>query len=113
MGMHPLVLLPIGLTTPIAMACIVLVPSYAGVYYATKIIYGVNHVDLSPYALNVFYILETYITLCSFWVENIQKVDHLSYSLPLIILPLIGIGVSIMGAIIFVGFIMRVFQELE
>ena len=111
--MSPIILIPIGLVIPVVIASIVLVPSYAGFYYATKIIYGMNDVDLSPYALHVFYIMETYITLFEHWINNISTVDHISYSLPLLILPIIGIAGSAVGGIIFTSYIMTIFQKME
>ena len=111
--MSPIILIPIGLVIPVVIASIVLVPSYAGFYYATKIIYGMNDVDLSPYALHVFYIMETYITLFEHWMNNISTVDHISYSLPLILLPIIGITGSAVGGIIFTSYIMTIFQTME
>ena len=111
--MSPILLIPMGLVIPVAMAAIVMVPCYAGFYYATKLIYASNDVDLSPYALHVFYIIETYATLFTFWLDNIQDVDFLGYTIPLLILPMIGIAASVTGAIIFISYIMTVFQKME
>jgi len=110
--MSPILLLPLGIITPAAMAIIALVPSYAGFFYATKVIYGMRDMDMSPYALDVIYVLRVYRYLFEYWLQHFSQVSFLEYSLPLIGIPLIGIALSLMGAIIFVSFMVTRFRSM-
>jgi hypothetical protein len=107
-----MLLLPLGIIVPIAMAIIALVPSYAGVFYATKIIYSTRDIDISPYALDVLYIFKVYIYLFEYWWQHITDVSFLEYTMPIIALPLIGFSISMVGAIIFVSFMATRFRSM-
>ena len=110
--MNPILLLPLGIIVPIAMAIIALVPSYAGVFYATKIIYSTRDIDISPYALDALYIFKVYIYLFTYWWQHLTNVSFLEYTLPLIGIPLVGISLSLVGAIIFVSFMVTRFRSM-
>jgi hypothetical protein len=110
--MSPILLLPLSFVVPAAMAVIALVPGYAGFYYAAKIIYGIQDTDLSPYALNVFYILRVYRYLFEYWLQHIEQASFLEYTLPLFAVPLVGITFSILGSIIFVSYMLKTFRQM-
>jgi tetraacyldisaccharide 4'-kinase len=86
-----------AILSPIIMAVTLLVPPYASIAGASYIIYGqgaaVN--PLHDKLLDVFYIIDVYERLFSAWSDHIMETSLLSYTLPLLVLPLIGVMLSI------------------
>ena len=90
--MNPFVLFLLAIISPVLLAITLLVLPYAGLTAAAYIIYDkgqATHPLAGKYD-DVFYMIETYTRLFNQWVKNIADVDILTYTLPLIGLPLAG-----------------------
>lgn len=91
--MNPFIMFLLAILSPFIMAFTLLVPPYAGIAGASYLIYskgdGANplHDKLS----DVFYIIEVYTRLFNEWMNHMAQMDLLSYTLPLLALPLAGI----------------------
>lgn len=95
--MNPLLLFTLGLLSPLLMAITLLVPPYTGIAAASYIIYmkekGVH--PLHDKLDDVFYIIDVYTKLFSHWAHHMAETSILSYAVPLLILPILGIMLSI------------------
>ncbi len=95
--MHPLVLLLLAILSPLLLTAALLIPPYIGVAAAAYIIYSGSAAihPLSDKLLDVFYIIDVYSKLFSQWSEHLMDTPLLSYTLPLLMLPIMGIMLSI------------------
>ena len=95
--MNPLVIFILAILSPLLMAITLLVPPYVGIAAASYIIYmkekGVH--PLHDKLDDVFYIIDVYSKLFSHWAHHMAETSFLSYTLPLLILPILGIMLSI------------------
>lgn len=91
--MSPALLLPLAILTPFLLAAVFLLPLYAGFFAAAYAIYWPQAEAAHPLAdksTEVFYILEVYGQLFEYWLQHLASVSFVSYSLPIIGLPLLG-----------------------
>ena len=97
MHMNPFLMFLLAILSPFIMAVTLLVPPYAGITAASYIIYnqGATVNPLQDKLLDVFYIIDVYTGLFSAWSAHIMETSLLTYTLPLIVLPLAGIMLSI------------------
>lgn len=90
--MHPFALLIIAILTPFVMSLALFAPPYAGLAAASYIIYNTGETNpLTAHLADVFYMVDVYTKLLSYWQANHDKVSLVNYTLPLIGLPLSGL----------------------
>jgi hypothetical protein len=112
-NMNPFGLFLVSVLTPLAMAVVSLVPIYSGLFFACRIIYSLSqHVDISAQAFNIYYIVQLYFILFQYWLEHMVQLSVFSYTLPLLLAPLFGLIISLVGAVIFVRFMRTRFIEM-
>ena len=82
----------LALLVPVLIIVTLLVPLYAGMFGAAYIVYwpasGPN--PIGPHIFDVFFILDAYQQLFSFWMANMDKVSFLKQTLPIVGLPALG-----------------------
>jgi hypothetical protein len=95
--MHPMLLLLLALVTPFALGATLLLPAYAGIASASYLIYSAsgNAAPLLAKLTDVFYIVEVYHQLFAHWVANKSAVSLLTYTAPLLLLPLAGFIIAL------------------
>ena len=90
--MHPFVLLLLAIFTPFVLLAVLLVPVYAGLFGAAYIIYmpasGAH--PLAERLTDLFYIVDVYTHLFTYWTQHSGGVSFVNYTLPVIGLPLAG-----------------------
>jgi hypothetical protein len=95
--MNPLYLFPLALVVPFIVAFVAFTPAYSGLFGAAYIIYhqpdGMH--PLWQHKLDIFYILEVYGQLFSYWSAHMSTSNFVEFTLPLLGLPLLGIALSI------------------
>lgn len=87
--MSPALLFPIAILTPFLLTAVLLVPIYAGLLGGCYIVY-LPETGAHPLAgklLDIFYILDVYGKLFSYWSEHSGDVSFVAYTLPIIGLP--------------------------
>lgn len=91
--MNPFYLFLLAILSPLLLAITLLVPPYAGIVAASYIIYdkGAKLHPLHDKMLDVFYMIEVYSRLFSQWSKHMETTSLVSYTLPLILFPLMGI----------------------
>jgi hypothetical protein len=90
--MQAFVLFVIAIFSPLLLASTLLVPTYAGIAAACYIIYdkkGAVH-PLDGRLDQVFYMIDVYNQLFMRWVSHITQADFFSYTVPLLLLPLLA-----------------------
>jgi hypothetical protein len=83
----------IAILTPVMLAITIFVPPYAGIFGAADIIYatGTHPQSLTGRVDDVFYIIDVYSKLFTYWSTHIMQVSFLRFTLPLLGLPAIGL----------------------
>ena len=91
--MHPILLLLLAIFTPFLLSAVLFLPPYTGLAAADYLIYnsGPHPYSLADKLFDVFYMIDVYSKLLSYWSWHIGSVSLLSYSLPLIAMPLAGL----------------------
>ncbi len=97
-AMNPFVMFLLAIFSPFLLAAALLLPAYAGVAGAGYVIY---HFSVPPHALSnklldVFYMIDVYSGAFGHWKHHILQVDFLTYTLPLLLLPILGLTFSLM-----------------
>lgn len=81
--------------TPFGMCLTLFIPLYLGMLAACYIVYyGTSPHPLATRLDDVFYIVDVYSGLFSYWQANMLSVSFFSYSLPVVVLPLLGAYVA-------------------
>lgn len=95
--MHPFFLFLLAILSPILLATTLLVLPYAGIAGATYIIYDKGQAvhPLQDKLDDVFYILNVYGTLLQDWSNHVTDANPLTYTLPLIVIPLAAISLAL------------------
>ena len=95
--MNPFLMFLLAILSPFIMAITLLLPPYAGIAAACYIIYnpGTAVNPLHDKLLDVFYIIDVYTTLFSAWSNHMMETNLLTYTLPLVLLPIAGIMLSL------------------
>ena len=95
--MSPFVLLILALLTPFLLTALLLIPPYLGMSSAAYIIYahGSGPHPLSGRWLDVFYMVDVYSKLLTYWWAHVTSVSVFTYSLPVVALPLIGLVLAL------------------
>lgn len=96
--MHPGLLFPLAMITPILLMATLFLPAYGAVYAAVYIVYAPAEGAMHPLAdkwLDVFYIFETFGHMIDYWVANMRSLGVLDFALPGIMLPAVGVIVSL------------------
>lgn len=95
--MNPFLMFLLAILSPIIMAATLLIPPYAGIVGASYIIYNKGAVvnPLADKLVDVFYIIDVYTRLFATWSGHIMETSLLTYTLPLLALPVAGIMLSI------------------
>jgi hypothetical protein len=96
--MNPFLLLGLGLATPLLILVLVLLPLYMGIFCSTYLMYVDQRSMLLEHAGQAFYVVGVYKHMVQHWWQNIASVDHLNYTLPLLLPPLIGALVACYAA---------------
>jgi hypothetical protein len=94
--MHPMVLLLLAIFTPLLLSLALLLPPYLGIVGAAYVIYSASG-DASPLLdklPDVFYMIDVYHQLFAHWMANKFAVSLLTYTAPLLLLPLAGFIVA-------------------
>ena len=93
--MHPALLFLIAIFSPVALAVALLLPPYVAICAATYIIYdkGAAHHPLTDPIMNgdVFYMVRTYRQSLEYWLAHMADAPLLTYSLPVLVLPALGL----------------------
>jgi hypothetical protein len=82
-----------AILTPFFLVAALLLPVYAAVFGATYIVYY-PQTGSHPLALkwdDVFYIIDIYSRLAEYWLNNITQVSFVDYTLPVVVLPIVGL----------------------
>lgn len=96
--MNPFAIFVLAILSPFLLAATLLVPPYLGMIAAAYIIYDKAEAKVHPLSGklgDVFYMIDVYTKLFSRWSSHIAEANVLSYSVPLIVLPLIGLVVAL------------------
>jgi len=96
--MNAIFFLFLAIISPLVLAAVFFTPLYGGVVGAAYLIYspaaaGPNPLD--PQLLNVFYMIDVYGRMFSYWLANMKVVSMLHYTAPLLGLPIVSLVVSI------------------
>jgi hypothetical protein len=94
--MHPFLLFLLALITPAIFACVVLFPPYIGIAAAAYVIYykdGAHPLDGK--LTDAGYMIDVYTQLFSHWAQHMGETSILSYALPLLIFPILGIMLTL------------------
>lgn len=94
--MHPFLLFLLAVITPAIFACVVLIPPYIGISAASYAIYYKD--GLHPLAGklgDVSYMIDVYTQLFSHWAQHIGQTSILSYALPLLLFPILGVMLTL------------------
>ena len=89
--MNPFTMFILAILSPFLIAATLLVPPYLGIVGASYIIYykAADKVHpLSGKLYDVFYMIDVYANLFKQWAKHIALTDILTYSLPLLALPI-------------------------
>ncbi len=91
--MHPFFLFLLAILSPLLLAVALLVPLYTGIAGAAYLIYakGAAVHPLAGTFGDPFYIITVYSNLVTPWLQHPAQYDILTYTLPLIALPLVGV----------------------
>lgn len=92
--MNPFLLILSGLLMPVLLLITLVGPVYLSVVAALMIIYQDHSSAILDAAGSLSYIYQAYGQAFGYWLEHYEKVDHLYYSTPLLLLPLIGVALS-------------------
>jgi hypothetical protein len=95
--MNPFFMFLLAILSPPLMALILLVPPYAGIVAASYLIYyksGAVH-PLADRLSDVFYMIDVYMKLLLQWSHHMMEMDVLHYSVPLLLLPILGITTAL------------------
>lgn len=95
--MNPFVLFLLAIVSPMLLAAVILIPPYAGITAASYAIYfksGAAH-PLSGKFLDAPYMIDVYTKLFSNWSHHMADTSLLTYTLPLLLIPILGIMLSI------------------
>lgn len=90
--MHPILLLLLAIVTPFALGTTLLLPAYTGIAGASYLIYSAsgNAAPLAAKLTDVFYIMDVYHQLFTYWLANKSAVSLFTYTAPLLLLPFAG-----------------------
>lgn len=94
--MKPLLLFVIAIVAPLLLALTALVPSYAGIWAASYLVYELS---AQPHTLlarvgDVFYVIDVYQRLLTYWLAHAMEASILKFALPMMVLPLIGLAIA-------------------
>lgn len=95
--MNPFVMFLLAIFSPFMLAATLLVPAYVSVAGACYLVYYNGNAAKHPLAGqldNVFYMLDVYRKLFAKWSEHMLQADPVHYTLPLIVLPIVGCVLS-------------------
>ena len=92
--MHPMALMFLGIFMPIPLAVCFLLPLYGGVFGAVLAIYHEQSDSVLAAFTNVLYIVAVYRQAFTYWLNNLETVNHFTYSAPLLLLPLLGLFIA-------------------
>ena len=95
--MNPFNLFMLAILSPVLLVMTLLVPPYAGIIAANYIIYD-KGAKVHPWADKldeVFYMIDVYIKLFSYWTQNIAETSVLTYALPLLLPVIVGVMLSL------------------
>jgi hypothetical protein len=86
-----------SILTPVIITITALAPLYAGFFAALYVIYDKAEEanPIWPYLWDAFYIFDAYHHLFKHWLGHMETVSFLHFTLPLLGLPLLGLGLSI------------------
>ncbi len=88
----------LAILTPFLMTVVLLVPLYGFLLGACYIVYLSNAAAaqaLLTHWLDVFYIIDVYTQLTSYWLAHQSAVSFVHYTLPVVALPLFGLLFSL------------------
>ncbi len=108
--MHPAMMIVLGIITPVPLALAFLLPLYASLFCTVLVIYHQQIDTLLPAFTNVVYILGVFEHAVDYWLKHLATVNHFTYSLPLIIIPLLGLALATFVTIKLSQKIKNVFQ---
>lgn len=93
--MHPMSLMFLGLFMPVPLALTLFLPLYASIFGAVLAIYHEQSDRLFDAFTNVLYIVAVYKQAFRYWLDHLETVNHFTYSAPLVLLPLLGVFISL------------------
>jgi hypothetical protein len=110
--MNPALLLLLAILTPFLIATALLAPPYAGMVGAAYIVYdtGAAVHPLSGHLLDIFYMIDVYSKLFTYWHANMGSLSIMHYALPIVSLPLAGLLVALWLARKLTGKLMDLFH---
>lgn len=94
--MNPMALIMLGIFMPVPLALAFLLPLYLGIYASVLVIYTEQTDALLDAFTNALYIVNVFEHAASYWLNHLESVNHFTYSAPLIILPMLGLMVSVL-----------------
>lgn len=91
--MHPALLFLLAILTPFLLTAALLAPPYLGITASAYIAYmgGEGPHPLADKLFDVFYIIDVYSKLFSYWNAHRAESDFIGYTLPVLVFPLAGI----------------------
>ena len=94
--MHPMVLLLIAICAPFVLSALLFGPIYAGLAGASYLIYIGSAADaLAARMGDVFYIIDVYSKLFTYWQAHMDAVSLTGYTLPLLLPPVAGLLIGL------------------
>lgn len=95
--MNPFWMFLLAIFSPLLLAAALFVPLYAGVAAAGYAVYRLSaaHTSLAPYLSDIFYMIEVYRGLFLRWQAHLMETAFLTYTLPLLLLPILGLTLSL------------------
>ncbi len=90
--MPPFLFIFLAILTPFGFVVTLFAPIYLSVFAAAYLVYRFSPTpaSLAEKFTDVFYIIDVYYALFEHWRYNMFKVDLLTYTLPVILIPFIG-----------------------
>ena len=95
--MNPFLMFLLAILSPLLLFVTLFAPIHAGLFGAAYLIYDTPNKPnpLMEHIYDPFYMVNVYTNLFNGWMGHIKEADVLTYTLPLIVLPLLGIFIAV------------------
>lgn len=92
--MHPFLMFIIALAIPTVIVVTVFLPAYVSLLVALYVQYGEQALQ---YKYDIFTTIKLYGQLYDYWAANSEKLDFISFTLPTLGIPALGVFISLYG----------------
>jgi hypothetical protein len=110
--MKPILLFPIAILTPFLLTFALLAPIYVALSAAAYIVYmpAAGAHPLTPRLLDIFYMFDVYTKLLEYWLQQHATLSFVHYTLPVVVLPLLGVLVALFATYKIASGLLNIFR---